>query len=168
MENEFPEIPEYIKDLMESGERIDEIRLDREGNWLHNGEPFANKRIIDFFNKSVGVTADGAYVLHYGPFVYPIVVEDAPVFVTGVRVEGFGPFEKVFITLFNGEEEELDIHKLHYQQEKGLYCYVNRGRLLAKFKRSPSFQILERLEETNDTFYLEICGEKIVLKEKIE
>lgn len=168
MDENFPEIPDYILNLIKSGERIDEIRIDREGNWLHNGEPFVNQRIIDFFNRSVDITKDGEYVIHYSDFVYPIVVEDAPVFVTGVRFEGFGDFESAFITLTTGGEEELGIHTLHYKQDAGLYCYVHGGMLLAKFKRSPSFQVLDRLEESDDTFFLTICGERIVLSEKLD
>ena len=47
---QFPEIPDEIKKLLAQGEKIDEIRLDAEGNWFHNGQPFTNQRIIDFFN----------------------------------------------------------------------------------------------------------------------
>jgi len=89
MSEDYPEIPEYIKQLMESGEKIDQIRIDSEGNWFHEGEPFINQRIIDFFNRSIDVTAEGQYVIHYDDFVYPIEVEDTPLFVTGVRIEGF-------------------------------------------------------------------------------
>ncbi len=168
MDNEYPELPEYIRELMKSGEHLDEIRIDAEGNWLHDGVPFTNQRIIDFFNRSIDVTRDGICVIHYGDFVYPLVFDDAPVFVTGVRVQGFGDFEEVFITLTTGGEEKLDIQTLHYRQENGLYCYVRKGALLAKFKRSPSFQILDRLEESDDTFYLQLCGQRIVLSEKLE
>jgi len=166
MENDYPELPEYIQELIRSGEGIEEIRLDGEGNWFHNGEPFLNERIIDFFNRSVDLGRDGMYVLHYGEFVYPIVVEDTPLFVTGVVVEGFGPMEDIRLCLSTGEEEYLDTRTLYYRQESGLYCYVRNGRMPAKFKRSPSYQLLERLEESDDTFYLIIRGEKIVLTEK--
>ena len=166
MSDEYPEIPDYIKNLVESGERIEEIRIDSEGNWYHEGEPFTNQRIIDFFNRSVDVTADGEYVIHYDDYVYPIVVEDTPVFVTGVRVEGFSFFEKIYITLTTGEEEELDETTLYYSRPDGLYCRVQDGRLPAKFKRSPSFQLLERLQETDDTYYISIKGNKVVLEEK--
>lgn len=168
MENDYAEIPEYIKKLIESGEQMDEIRLDKEGNWIHNGEPFTNKNIINFFNKSIDVTKDGQYVIHYSHFVYPIIVEDAPVFITGVRFDGFGEMEKVYITINSGEEEILDLKTLHYIRENSLYCYVKNGKLLAKFKRSPFYQMLDRLEESDDTFYLKIAGEKIVLSEKLE
>ena len=168
MSDNYPEIPEEIQKLLESGETIDEIRLDAEGNWFHNGAPFTNERIIDFFSKSVDITRDGRYVIHYADFVYPIVVEDAPVFVTGVRFEGFGDFEEVFITLRSRGEEKLDIDSIYVKPNNCLYCRVEGGRMPAKFTRSPSFQVLERLEESDDTFHLHIGGKRIVLREKVE
>ncbi len=167
MEPDYPEIPEYLRELAERGE-LEEIRIDPEGNWLHRGEPFANRRIIEFFNRSVAVTREGGYVLHYADFTYPIVVDDAPVFVTGVRFEGVGESERVRIITSLGNEEDLDIRSLHYRQGRGLYCYVREGTLLAKFRRSPSFQIMERLEESEDTFAVTLCGRRIVLSEKTE
>ena len=168
MEEKYPEIPEYLKKLIESGKGLDEIKIDRDGQWFHNGEPFANKRIVDFFNRCIDVTKDGIYVIRYGSFVYPITVEDVPVFISGVRFKGLGVFEKVLITASSGKEEELDVKTLLYKENSGLYCYVKNGKLPAKFRRSPCFQILERLEESDDTYYLNICGKKIVLAEKLE
>ncbi len=164
-DNSYPEIPEFVKKLMESGQGIDEIKIDAEGNWFHNGESFTNERLIGFFNKSIDVTEDGTYVLHYDEFVYPIVVEDAPVFITGVKIEGKGTDEEVSISLSTGDVEKLKIKSLHYKNDS-LYCYVRNGKLLAKFKRSPSFHLLYRLEETEDIYFINICGQKIVLAEK--
>lgn len=166
MDIKYPEIPDEIKKLIESGEQIDEIKLDSEGNWFHNGVMFTNERIIDFFNKSISKTKDGQYVIHYGNFVYPIVVEDVPFFITGVRFEGFGEFESVYITIRSRGEELLDPETLYVGNQNALYCRVYNGEFPAKFLHSPSFQILERLEESDDVFYLHICGKKIVLKEK--
>src|SRR3990172_6807915 len=123
MKDDYPEIPEEIKELLERGEQIDEIRLDRDGNWFHNGQPFINKKIIDFFNRSISVTRDGAYCIHYDKYTYPIVVEDAPLFVTGVWHKGFGRWEKITINLTNGSSELLDIHSLYYKNNT-LYCRV--------------------------------------------
>ncbi|MCU0844275.1 MAG: DUF1285 domain-containing protein [Spirochaetes bacterium] len=167
MPDDYAEIPDYIRELIDAGE-LEEIRIDAEGNWSHAGESFQNQRIIDFFNRSIDVTADGIYVIRYGPFVHPIVVEDAPVFITGVRLEGFGDFERVFVTPTTGIEEELDINTLGFRRPGGLYCRVREGRLQAKFRRSPSFQILDRLEESDDTFYITLCGQRIILTEKVE
>lgn len=163
---DYAELPEYIREIMEAGGGIEDIRLDADGNWFHNGESFVNERIIDFFNRSVDVTRDGTFVLRYAGFIYPITVEDAPVFVSGIIVKGFGVFEQVVLQLSLGTEERLAPHTLFYREKSGLYCYVREGKLLAKFRRSPSFQLLERLEESEDTFYISICGEKIVLTEK--
>jgi len=168
MEDNYPEIPEEIKKLLESGETIDEIRIDAGGSWTHNGQEFLNERIIDFFNRSVDVTRDGEYVIHYADFVYPIVVEDAPLFVTGVRFEGTGSQEKVFITVRSRGEELLDTDTLCVKVNNSLYCRVCRGRFPAKFMRSPSFQVLERLEESDDTFHLSIGGKRVVLQEKVD
>lgn len=166
MNEEYPEIPEFLEELIRSGEQIDEIRIDAEGRWFHNGEPFKNERIAGFFNRSIDITKDGQYVIHYGEFVYPIVVEDAPLFVIGVKIEGKDKNERVMISLTSGDVETLDVKTLHYKNEC-LYCYVKKGRLLAKFKRTPSFELLYRLEETDDTYHIHIGGEKIVLSEKI-
>ncbi|HOP62901.1 MAG TPA: DUF1285 domain-containing protein [Spirochaetota bacterium] len=164
MDNTYPEIPDYIKEMILSGE-IDDIFLDKEGRWFHNGEPFLNEKITAFFSKSVDITTDGQYVIHYSDFTYPIRVEDTPIFVTGVRFDGFGSFERIFINTSDGETEELDIYTIYYGNNNALYCRVRHGRMPARFMRSPSFYILERLEEKSDGCYsLRLCGQIIDLK----
>ena len=119
-----------------------------------------------FFNSSINITADGTYVLHYSNFVYPIIVEDVPVFITGVVFEGFGPFEKILINLSTGETEELDISTLYYKKDSSLYCRVLNKKFPAKFQRSPSFHVLERLDEIEGNYFLNICGSRILLQIK--
>lgn len=161
----YPEIPDNIRDLIASGEITDEIFLDKEGVWYHNSEKFSNTRIIEFFNKSINITASGEHVIHYGNYTYPIIVEDAPVFVTGVIFSGFGDFETIQLNLSTGENEDLDCSTLFVKENNSLYCRVRDGKLLAKFKRSPSFHILERLEEDSiGRYYLFLCGKKFELK----
>jgi uncharacterized protein len=164
MENSYPEIPEEIKELFEKGELNDEIRLDKDGNWLHNGESFSNKKIIEFFNRSINITRDGTYVIHYGEYTYPIIVEDAPLFVTGLWYKGFGKYEKITINLTSETEELLDIHSLYYKN-KTMYCRVYGGRMIARFKHSPFYHLMERLDEVDGEFYLSLCGEKIHIKQ---
>ncbi len=93
------------------------------------------------------VTSDGQYVIHYGDYTYPISVEDTPYFVTGVRYDGFGSFERIFINTSDGETEELAVHTIYCGKNNALYCRIKKGRMPARFMRSPSFNILERLEE---------------------
>ncbi len=169
IDDKFPEVPEYLKEMLDSGAKLEDIFLDKEGNWFHNGEPFLNEKIISFFSRSVNITEDGQYVLHYGSNTYPIRVEDAPYFVSGVEFDGFGSFERVFITLSSGENEELNPITIFYRKNNALYCRVKNGRMIAKFKRSPSFSILERLEETSDgKYFVKICGTNIELNSEGE
>ncbi|MBN2039118.1 MAG: DUF1285 domain-containing protein [Spirochaetes bacterium] len=167
MERKYPEIPEYLKKLMESDDDWDEIRIDSEGTWFHNGVAFKNKRLISFFNKSIDVTRDGQYVIHYGNFVYPVTVEDAPLFVTGVKYNSISDEDIILIGLSSGEVEELDLRTIHYKKNS-LYCYVRNGDIPAKFKRSPSYEMLQNLRENSDIYFIELCGRKIVLAEKME
>lgn len=164
----YPEIPSFIKELIDSGELTDEIFLDKEGVWYHNSVKFTNEKIIDFFNRSVNITAEGIHVIHYGDYTYPIIVEDAPVFVTGVIFSGFGDFEKIELNLSTGESEELDCSTLFIKENNSLYCRVKSGRLTAKFRRSPSFHLMERLvEDAPGKYSLFLCGEKIELKTEV-
>jgi len=169
METQQPEIPDYIRELIASGEGIDEILIDKEGVWHHKGEKFTNEKIISLFSRSVNITADGEYVIHYGNYTYPVKVEDAPYFVTGVTFNGFGDFEKIILNLSSGETEELNCNTLYYKKNNALYCKIKNGTMPAKFKRSPSFNILERLEEGADgDFHLRLCGQiiKLIVKDE--
>ncbi len=163
----YPEIPDYLKRMMKDGGEVDEIRIDPEGHWFHNGVVFKNKKLISFFNKSIDITKDGVYVLNYGGFVYPITVEDAPLFVTGFRFINNDNKESILIALNSGEVEKLDLNTLHYKNN-ALYCFVRNGEILAKFKRSPSYDLLQDVNDNEDIYYLELCGKRIVLSEKVE
>jgi hypothetical protein len=163
----YPEIPDYIKKMMREGEELDKIRIDSEGRWSHNGNAFKNKKLIDFFNKSIDITKDGLYVINYSGFVYPIIVEDAPLFVTGFRFIKNEDGESIFIALNSGEVEKLNLNTLHYKNN-ALYCFVKNGEIPAKFKRSPSYDLLQDIKDNDDIYYLELCGKRIVLSEKME
>lgn len=146
-------------------EPLDEILLDKNGEWWHNDTPFTNKKIIDFFNRSICRTSEGTYVLQYDRYIFPIIVEDAPVFVTGVRFDGFAQCERIFLNLSTGQVEELNIESLVYRNST-LYCMIGDGSFMAKFKRSPAFHILDRLDESNGHYFLNICGRQIPLKQE--
>jgi hypothetical protein len=167
MGKNYPEIPDYIKKMIQEGEELDEIRIDTEGNWFHNGSAFKNKKLISFFNKSIDITIDGLYVINYSGFVYPIIVEDAPLFITGFRFIKNEDEECILIALNSGEVEKLSVNTLHYKNN-ALYCFVRDGEIPAKFKRSPCYELLQNIKDNDDIYYLELCGERIVLSEKME
>lgn len=165
MEDIFPDIPEYLNEILKSGGSIDEIKLDVEGNWFHNGERFINKKIIDLFNRSINMTKDGQFVISYSGYVYPIIVEDTALFVNAILFADDAQDASVLIYISSGETEVLDLDTLHFKNN-ALYCKVRGGRFDARFKRSPCYEIMSLLEETDDIYYLNICGRRLVLAEK--
>ncbi len=165
MSEQIVEVTDYLRQILESENPEDVIILDKNGRWWHNGEPFKNRKIIDFFNQSICITTEGTFVLQYDRYIFPITVEDVPVFITGARFEGFAEFEKIFINLSTGKEEELDISTLVYKNNT-LYCNVGDGTFTAKFHRSPAFHVLDRLDESNGHYFLNICGKQIPLKQE--
>jgi hypothetical protein len=79
-----------------------------------------------------------------------------------------GCFERIFINISSGETEELNCNTLYCGTGNALYCKIKKGRFKAKFKRSPSFNILDRLEEGVDgRYFLRICGQRIELKVEV-
>lgn len=164
-QTKYPVIPDYIRKQMESGEE-DKIKLDAEGKWFHNGKPFLNKKIIDFFNRSIDITEDGIYVVSYSDYVHPIVVEDVPVFINGIMIDYKDTDkESVQIALSSGQVEILDVSTLYFK-DNALYCRVMNGKFPAKFKRSPCYELLSRVEEDEKCYYINLCTRKIVLSEK--
>ena len=59
----YPEIPDYIKKMMREGEELDEIRIDAEGHWFHNGTEFKNKK---------GLPGTGPLHLQYPQYFIPL------------------------------------------------------------------------------------------------
>lgn len=164
-QTKYPVIPDYIRKQMESGEE-DKIKLDAEGKWFHNGRPFLNKKIIDFFNRSIDITEDGIYVVSYSDYVHPIIVEDVPVFINGIMfIDKDTEKETVQIALSSGETEILDVSTL-YLKDNALYCRVSSGKFPAKFKRSPNYEMLSCAEEDDEGFFITLCGKKLRLSEK--
>ena len=122
------------------------IRLTEHGVWLHDGEPFQHKRVIDLFNRSiVWDEHDKAY------FVQPderqrarVHVEDTAYFVRQVQ-DKESPWK---IVLLDGSVEELNPETLSRGSEHQLYCKLNNGHR-ARFTRKAYQQIVEHAESEN-------------------
>ncbi len=165
MSADHPDLPEEIAALFENGAPGEDIILDRNGAWRRGGDPLRDERIIDFLNRSVAAVVDGSWCIRYGHRTRAVKVEDTPVFVTGVRFNGIFLYEKITLELSSGKSELLDIYTLSYENNS-LYCKVENGALRAKFMRHPSYQILGRIDEVDGLFYLNLCGEKILIERK--
>jgi hypothetical protein len=139
-------LPEVVRNFLESGADLEEVRLDERGKWTHEGLDFENQRIIDLFSRSVDRTAGGTWVLEVGRFTYPITVEDVGFFVERVDHSTSPPTLK----LSDKTQERLDPSTLKYEPGGRLYCTVKDGEFRARFKRTAYFQMAELMEQTDE------------------
>ncbi len=154
-----PTLPEVVRNFLESGGELEEIRLDERGKWTHEGLHFENPRLIDLFSRSVGRTEGGTWVLEIHRFTYPITVEDTGFFVDSVDWTDDPPT----LRISDGTTEPLDITSIDYQRGGRLYCRIKDGEFRARFKRSAYHSIMEHLHEDHGQIILTVGDEEILL-----
>ncbi len=128
------------------------ITLDREGAWRCDGVPITHPRVTALFDRSIERRPEGGYLLHIGEERCPIAVEDAPVQVRSLKLEG----ERLMLALSSGEEP-LSLATLRLRGDT-LYCTTARG-LTARFSRQAQGALAPLLEEpTPGHFALGVGG----------
>lgn len=142
-------LPETVKAFLHRGAKLEEIRLHRDGRWTHEGLDFENRRIIELFQRSIGRTDGGTWVLEIGQFTYPIEVDDAPYFVEQIALD----VVPARLAISDQTEETLDPASLRYAPEGRLYCRVKSNAFDARFKRPAYYDIAEQIEEAGDRWW---------------
>lgn len=129
---------EMIERLRQSG-----IRIDREGEFQHEGAPVLHQGLREALFRWLDRLDDGRYVLRLDAqrFVY-VDVDDTPLVVRGTRVEG----DAIFVALSDGAEELLDPATLTIDAAGVLRCRVRNGRLEARLANSAATALAERIE----------------------
>jgi hypothetical protein len=132
--------PELIEKLRRSG-----IRIDREGDFIHEGEPVRHEGLRRALFRWLDRLDDGRYVLRLDErrFAY-LDVEDTPLVVRALRVDG----DAVSLQLSDGAEEALDPTTLTVDDRGILRCWVRGGRLEARLATSAAAALAERITET--------------------
>jgi hypothetical protein len=140
--------PELIERLRRSG-----IRIDREGQFIHEGEPVRHEGLrqalfrwldrLDDPDKG----EDVRYILRLDErrFAY-IDVDDTPLVVRALRL---APDGAVALQLSDGAEEPLDPATLTIDAEGVLRCWVRGGRIEARLATSAAAVLAERITETS-------------------
>jgi hypothetical protein len=141
-----------------------QIRLKADGKWIHQGEPFRNPKIIDFFHRAIRKDDRGEYYLHnvyagQEEHVY-FEVEDTAYFVTGIE---FDQRAQAFeVALNTGDRGLVDVRGLWTDDRGVVYCRVlddDRARLTEE-----ALHRLADLSEMDDGgVYLDLTGEKIYI-----
>ncbi len=134
--------PELIERLRRSG-----IRIDREGQFIHEGEPVRHEGLRQALFRWLDRLDDGRYVLRLDErrFAY-IDVDDTPLVVRALRL---APDGAVSMQLSDGAEEPLDPTTLTIDAEGVLRCWVRGGRIEARLATSAAAVLAERITETS-------------------
>jgi hypothetical protein len=137
--------------------------LHHDGHWAHEGQPTANRRLREAFDRGVrflpgeGANGENVFVVTLGRFRGQIEVEEAAFF-----VRGFEP-ETGAITLSDGSVERLDVGSLRSSpRDAALLCLVKQNLrpagLLARFTHAAQAELLNAVEDAGDSPALRVAG----------
>ena len=154
-----PTLPEVVQNFLRSGAHLEEIRLDARGRWTHEGLDFENRKVVELFSRSIARTPGGTWVLKIGHFTYPIVVEDVPYFVQGIRWNTSPPL----LELSDGTTEPLDPETLRYEPEGKLYTDVKDGAFRARFLRNAYYSVADRMGMDQGQLFLSVDDRRVPL-----
>jgi len=134
--------PELIERLRRSG-----IRIDREGQFIHEGEPVRHEGLRQALFRWLDRLDDGRYILRLDArrFAY-IDVADTPLVLRALRL---APDGAVSLQLSDGAEELLDAATLTIDADGVLRCWVRGGRIEARLATSAAAVLADRITETS-------------------
>lgn len=148
--------PELIERFRQTG-----IRLDREGNFWHEGAVVEHQGLQRALLRWLDVRDDGRPILRLDENRYAYVdVDDAHLLVRSLQWDG----ERAWLLLNDGTREELDYGTLHVGRGHALYCRVRGGKLLARITQPAYYVLAERIEERGRDFGLTVGGRFFVVE----
>jgi hypothetical protein len=127
--------------------RESRIRLDAEGRFFHDEEPFEHAGMARAFATWIARHPDdGRYILNNGYDWSYLNVEDVPFFVERVLDSKSGPR----LVLSDGSEEPLAASTLSVSDDDKLYVKVKHGEFDARFRQAAQIGLAPWLEEAPD------------------
>lgn len=143
-------------DLLERFRTIG-LRLDRDGQFWHQGQRVEHARLRQALLRWLDVRADGRDLVRLDDARYAYVeVDDTHLRVTAARWQG----ERLWLALDDGSEEELAYPTLTQGGDDGLRCRVRGGRLTARFGTGAQQVLLERVDADGDGHVLVAAGQR--------
>ena len=140
--------PAFLERLRRSG-----IRVNREGEFIHEGEPVLHHGLRSALFRWLDRLDDGRYVLRLDAqrFAY-LDVEDTPLVARAARLAGDGDAEgeagTILLQLSDGSEEALDPDTLTIDDQGLLRCWVRGRRLEARLATSAAAVLADRITQT--------------------
>jgi uncharacterized protein len=121
--------------------KLPQLRIDRDGGWLHEGEEVSHEGILASLRQGLQVDVAGHF-LQIGPVRVPVEVEDAPFAIVRFEADGDG----FAVWLNDGSREALNPASLRLREGDVPYCRVKDGRFAARFSRGAAWQLLQHVE----------------------
>jgi len=111
--------------------------LDRDLNWLHDGERITHPKIIEAFNAGLVPTDDGRFQLRIGNDWAYVTVEGAAYRVNAIDTDE----SRVYLRLSDRTGEALDPATLRLGEDGVLTARVKGGRAQARFSRDAQYAL---------------------------
>ena len=147
------------------------IRLDQEGRFWHDGQRVEHDALERAMR--TWITAhpdDGRPILSNGYDWCYFHVDDAPLVVSALRVEGEGEGTRATLLLFDESEEPLDPEALSIGDDGVVYARARGGKLWARFSRHAQTQLAPLLvgegegeEEAGELPRVRVGGREVTL-----
>ncbi len=148
--------PEMIERLRRSG-----IRIDKEGEFQHEGAPVRHEGLRQALFRWLDRLDDGRYILRLDAARFAYVdVDDTPLVVRGARLDG----ERVLLTLSDGAEETLAPETLSVDPAGIMRCLVREGRLEARLSTAAAAVLVDLVDDSAAPPALVLAGRRVVLR----
>lgn len=121
--------------------KLPRLSINREGEWLHEGEEITHPGILANLWGSLRLDEAG-YFIQTGPVRIPVEVADTPYVVIRVEPEG----HVLRLTLNDGTQDLLDPTTLRFAPGEVPYCRVKGGRWEARLSRAAAYQLGRLIE----------------------
>jgi hypothetical protein len=131
--------------------------LDRDLNWIHDGERVSHPKIIEAFNQGLVPTDDGRFQLRIGSDWAYVTVEGAAYRVNAIDTDD----AKVYLRLSDRTGEALDPATLRLGEDGVLTARVKAGRAGARFSRDAQFALGQLLVAEGAGWALRLPGAHI-------
>jgi hypothetical protein len=131
--------------------------LDRELNWIHDGERITHPKIIEAFNQGLAPTDDGRFQLRIGNDWAYVTVEGAAYRVNAIDTDD----TRVYLRLSDRTGETLDPSTLRLGEDGVLGARVKGGRAEARFSRDAQFALGQLLVPDESGWALRLPGARV-------
>lgn len=140
---------------LETMRRSVDLRLDAEGRWYHQGQPFEHARLIAAFDRGLDVHEDtGEAILRLGGRWCYVQADDTPFVVRRLRLEG----DTLSATLNTGETHPVPAQGFE-QHDGHLYTRLTPRRR-ARLDRAAHARLGDWLVETDAGLCVEAAGRR--------